>query len=403
MNVYHYRAQNKMGRVVQGKIRAADVKGAHQQLKGNDLVPIAIRSAEEALRHDAAAFARRRVNARELIVFSRQFAALLNAGVPMIQALQALRKQATCRALQAVTARIEETVTGGARLSETLAEFPRAFSREYVHMVASGETGGNLVETLGRIADWMERELEIRSEIVAAVRYPVTVLIALVLAAILMVVKVIPIFAKFFARARVPLPWPTRALVAGNAFIQEHWLAIAAGVAAVVAAVFVLLRLPAVRLAWDRLKFRLPVLGTLYGKIVISRFARIFSALVRGGVPVMKALEVAPGVVANAHLRAAVREVLRAIQGGASVVVGFERGRLFPPIMISLVGIGEKTGTLDDMLEHVVAQFETDVRYALRNLTHSIEPIITVVVGIAVLFLALAVYLPIWSLSGVIR
>ncbi len=403
MYSYAYRAVNRLGHPVQGRVRAANLQEAQRQIEANELVPIEIRSAEETMRRGAARFRRLRVRPRDFILFNRQFAALLNAGVPILQALEVLRSQAASPALRAVASRLQETVSGGARLSEAVAEFPRVFPASFIHMLMAGETSGSLPEVLRRAADWMEREEQTCADIRAAVRYPIAVLIALVLASLTLVTMVIPTFARLFARSRVPLPWPTRMLLAINDVLQAHGSKLLIGLILLIVAIRLLLRISVLRQAWDRRLFHLPVIGAPYTQVVLARFARILALLVRSGVPVIRSLQLAPGVVANTYFRACAQEVLQEVESGASVVEGFQRCALFPRMLVSLVGVGEKTGTLDEMLEHLATEFEAETRYRLRTLTSTLEPVITVIVALGVLFLALAVYLPIWSLSDVLR
>jgi type II secretory pathway component PulF len=190
--------------------------------------------------------------------------------------------------------------------------------------------------------------------------------------------------------------------VAGNDLFQKGWPALVAVLLVAGTAFLLLRRLRPVRLRLDRLKFRMPISGSLYGKIAISRFARVLSMLIRNGVPVVRAMEISPNAVTNAHLQEAARNARECIRHGGSIYEGLSREPIFPPLMTSLIAIGEKTGTLDQMLNHVVAQYEMDVRYSLKNLMGTIEPVVTVIIGVGVLFLGLAIFLPIWSMAQVI-
>ena len=403
MRTYAYRARNTAGRMVAGTVRAADTNDAYALLENDGLVPVAIDPAAGKKRVRASRLFGARVRDEDVIVFTRQLSTMLKAGMPILQALQVLGGQADSPALRQALDSIGKVIDGGSRLSEAMAQFPRIFSPQYVSIVVSGESGADMVEVLLRIAEWMERELDIRTEIKSALRYPIMVAIALVAAAALMVAFVIPRFAVFFARSNVPLPLPTRMLVAGNEMLQHYWPVIVGIIVALPIIAFFLLKVPAIRLRFDRLKFRLPVTGRLYSEIVISRFARIFSMLVRNGVSVLKALEISSNVVSNTYLQESTDAARQSIEGGSSIYEGFNNVSLFPALMTSLIAIGEKTGTLDDMLDFIIVQYDMDIRYSLKNLTAMVEPIITVVIGVGVLFLALAVYLPIWNLSQVLR
>ncbi len=402
MRTYKYRAQNTAGTVVEGTIRAGDARGAHHLLEKDGLVPVRIDLVGARKTPGTARLFGGGVKDEDLIIFTRQLGTMLNAGIPILQTLEALRIQTESAVLKKNLAAILSSVNGGSRLSEAMAEFPKTFSAQYVSIVASGESGADLVQSLASLSEWMEREREIKTEVKSALRYPLIVVVALFFVAWLLAIKVIPELAKFFARSTVPLPLPTRMLVKGNILFQHYWPIGLAVVVIITAAVIILLRIPSVRLSFDRLKFKLPVFGPIYSKIAISRFSRIFAMLIRNGVPVVKALDIAPAVVGNAHLSALAREVRQSIEAGNRISEAFSRMPILPPMVTSLIAVGEKTGTLDDMLDHVVAQYDTDLKYTMRNLPTTIEPIITVVIGIGVLFLALALFLPMWSMSRII-
>lgn len=403
MRHFAYRARNLAGRMVEGTIAANDKNHAYEQLTEDKLVPVDIRQATESSAAGLARFFSGRVRPEDLIVFTRQLATMLKAGIPILQTFEIIRDQAEKPAFKEILAGISRNLTAGSRLSEALAEYPRVFTSEYVNIVVSGETGGDLVKALFSLAQWMEREIEIRSTIKTALRYPAMVCVALVVAMIIMVVFVIPKFAAFFAKSAVPLPLPTRMLLCGNHFFQHYWPgALVLVVAAVLAGIW-LLRIKPVRLGADRMKFRLHLIGPVYTKIIIARFGRIFAMLVRNGVPVLKALEIAPAVVANSYFRHLLEKVRQTIQDGNTIADGFYNEMpVLPPMVTSLIAVGEKTGSLDEMLDQVVDFYDMEINYTLKNLTALIEPVITLVIGGAVLFLALAVLLPVWNMSQIL-
>ncbi len=399
MRTFKYRARNQTGKIVEGTVSAQDTNDAHQKLESLRLLPVELALASGAIKRQSIIIGGH-VKDQELIVFTRQLATLLKAGVPVLQALQALRKQTENPILSHALEEIEKNVTGGAKLSEAMAEFPKIFSQEYTSIVVSGESGADLVEVLYRMADWMEHEFETRTEISTAMRYPIMVLLSMILAFVVLMLFVIPKFAEFYGRMKVDLPLPTRIMIGSNEFINDNWVILLAALLAIIIAAPMSLKLPSVRLWWDRFKLKAPIVGPIYRKMIMSRFSRIMAMLVRNGVPVIKALEMAPTVVNNMHLKLNAAEARRVIQGGGSVFEGFESAKIFPPIMTQLIAIGEKTGSLDEMLDFVVAQYEMDIKYELRTLNSTIEPVVTIILGVGVLFLALAIYLPIWNLHS---
>jgi MSHA biogenesis protein MshG len=328
--------------------------------------------------------------------------AMLKAGIPILQSFEILRDQTEKLVFKNVLTKVSSSLTGGSRLSEALAEFPHVFSPEYVNIVISGETGGDLVQALSNMAVWLERELEMKTAIKSALRYPVMVIIALIAAAVSMVMFVVPRFAVFFAQYTATLPLPTRILLAANNIFQHYWFLLLIIIIMAAAAIFFLLRNPKIRLQYDKMKFHLKLIGPIYTKIMISHFARIFSILVRNGIPALKALEVAAEVVNNTYFKDLLLKVKEDIQGGGTIADGFFNNMpIFPPMVTNLIAVGEKTGSLDDMLNQVVDFYEMEINYTLKNLTAMIEPIITLVIGVGVLFLALAILLPVWNMSQV--
>jgi len=391
------------GRIVEGTVRANNSNEVYQQLSEERLVPISIQAEAEKKIGVLAGLLFNRIRDEDLIVFSRQLSTMLKAGIPILQAFDILRNQTEKAAFKEVLTGVSRSLTGGARLSEALTEYPQAFSREYINIVISGETGGDLVQALASIAVWMERELEMQTAIKSALRYPVMVIIALIAAAVLMIMFVIPRFALFFAQSTVALPLPTRILIATNNIFQHYWLAVLIIAVLAAAAGFFLLRVKHIRRQYDKMKFHLKLVGPVYTKIMISRFARVFSMLVRNGIPALKALEVSAEVVANTYFKELLLKVKQSIQDGGTIADGFFNDvPVCPPMVSNLIAVGEKTGSLDDMLEQVVEFYDMEVKYTLKNLTTMIEPIITLVIGAGVLFLALAILLPIWNMSQVL-
>ena len=402
MRTFRYRAQNTTGRIVENTIKADDQFNAQQMLEKEGLTPIRIALAAETRADSFSRLFQGRVKEEELIAFTRQLGTMLKAGLPILQTLQVLKLQSDNPRLSEISETVAERINGGARLSEALAEFPKVFSPQYVNIVTSGESGADIVKSLASLADWMERELEIKTEIKAALRYPVIVVAALFGVAALLVGFVIPRFAVLFTKSGVALPLPTRMLVQGNDLFQRYWPAALVVVGLVIAGAVILLKSPSIRRRVDEWKFHMPVFGTLYSKVAIARFSHILSMLVRSGVPLLRSLEIAPGVVNNTYLSDLVMEARKNIQNGSSIADGFRQISILPPMVVGLVAIGERTGAVDDMLDHLVVQYDRDVRYALKTLPATIEPIITIIMGVGVLFLALALFLPIWNMSHVV-
>ncbi|MFH1476575.1 MAG: type II secretion system F family protein [Verrucomicrobiota bacterium] len=400
MRNYTYRARNLTGRIVEGTIQANDQNAAYEQLTKDSLIPVEIIPATTSAESALSGLFFERIRDEDVILFTRQLGAMLKAGIPIVQTIEILRDQVENKRFKQILSGVSRTLTAGSRLSEAMAEYPTVFAREYVSIVVSGETGGDLVKALSSIAQWMERELEIRTAIKSALRYPLMVCTALILAAIIMLAFVIPKFAAFFANSTVALPLPTRMLLAGSNLLQHSW-PILLGMAVVIGVgTLFLMRVKTIRLQIDQAKFHVRLFGPVYTKIVVARFGRIFAMLVRNGVPVLKALEIAPTVVANTFFNKLLVNVRQFIQDGNTIADAFlNEMPILPPMVTSLIAVGEKTGSLDDMLDQVVDFYDIEINYTLKNMTTMIEPIITVIIGAGALFLALSIFLPIWNMS----
>ncbi|NLB60133.1 MAG: type II secretion system F family protein, partial [Lentisphaerae bacterium] len=400
MRKYTYRARNLAGRIVAGEIRAKDKDAAFEQLAQDKLVPIEIVPVAAREEDFVARWFGERIRDENIILLTRQLSAMLKAGIPILQTIEILRDQTENKTLKYILAGIARNISAGSRLSEAMAEYPQAFSPQYVSIVVTGESGGDLVQALSSIAHWMEREMEIRSSVKAALRYPLMVCVALVAAAVIMLTFVIPKFAAFFASSNVSLPLPTRILMGTSEVLQNHWPLLLSALIALGLGWFLLLRRKPVRLQYDRMKFRLRLLGPVYTKIAVARFGRILAMLIHNGVPVLRALEIAPTVVANTFFQEQLQKVRQFILDGNTVADGFlNEMTIFPPMVTSLIAVGEKTGSLDEMLGQVVDFYDAEIDYTLKHLTAMIEPIVTVIIGAGVLFLALSILLPIWNLS----
>ena len=400
MRNYTYRARNLTGRIVEGTIGANDQDAAYEQLTKDKLIPVEIRPATASAENAMACLFFERIRDEDVILFTRQLGTMLKAGIPIVQTIEILRDQVENKRFKQVLAGVSRSLTAGSRLSEAMAEYPKVFAREYVSIVVSGESGGDLVKALSSIAQWMERELEIRTAIKSALRYPLMVCIALIMAAIIMLIFVIPKFAAFFVKSTVALPLPTRMLLAASNLLQHSWPILLGAAIVIGVGTMFLVRVKSVRLQIDQMMFHLRPFGPVYTKIVVARFGRIFAMLVRNGVPVLKALEIAPAVVTNTFFQKLLVNVRQYIQDGNTIADAFlNEMPIFPPMVTSLIAVGEKTGSLDDMLDQVVDFYDMEINYTLKNMTTMIEPIITVVIGAGALFLALSIFLPIWNMS----
>ncbi|HWR72263.1 MAG TPA: type II secretion system F family protein, partial [Nitrospirota bacterium] len=320
MPYYQYKALDKHGKVQTGTVQAAGREAVADQLTGAGYIPVQIQEQEENPLSRPAVMKRfSRVRPYDLIIFSRQLATLVGAGVPFLQALTSLEKQTKNRRLRETVSEIKREVEAGAAFSEALAKHPAVFSTMYVSMVRAGETAGILEEILERLALLAEHDYETRARMKAAVRYPFIVLITLCVAFAFLVSFVIPRFASVFERFKTALPFPTRVLIAINHIVQHYWYAVLLVAALIIGGVLWYLRTPAGRRQWDRVKLRIPVFGGLLQKVAMSRFARIFSVLQKSGISMLLTLDIAAETVGNVVIARAIGSMRESVREGRTL------------------------------------------------------------------------------------
>lgn len=403
MPLYRYKARDKDGALREGELESRAREAVAERLAGQGLIPVLIE--EQAKSPGAADLLGRftRVKHEDIIVFSRQLATLMSAGVPFVMSLVTLEKQTENQRLRAAIADIRRDVEAGSAFSEALSKHPSIFNKLYVSMIRAGETAGILDDILNRLALLAEHDAETRARVKTAVRYPLIVVVTISAAFVFLVTFVIPKFAVMFERFKTELPFPTRVLIWINTVVQNYWFLILLAVGLSVWAVAAYLNTTPGRWQWDRLKLRLPVFGVLFRKVALSRFARVFSAMQKSGLSMMLTLEVTAETVGNVVIARTVQDMRDSLRDGKGLRAPMETSGLFPPLVIQMIAVGEEVGSIDVMLEKVSDYYDRDVEYTLRNLSTMIEPILLFFVGGMVLFLALGVFLPMWNMISLFK
>jgi type II secretory pathway component PulF len=373
------------------------------QLSGQGFIPVYIEERKQPIPGSGLLSVFSRVTPQDLIVFSRQLATLVSAGIPFLQSLSTLEMQTENPRLQKSIGEIRKEVEGGASFSEALSRHPAIFNKLYVSMIRAGETAGVLDDILDRLALLAEHEAETRARVKAAVRYPLIVVVAISLAFVFLVSFVIPKFATIFERFKTELPLPTRILIGINYVVQHYWYFLVPCIALLLWGLIRYAGTTQGRWHWDRLKLKLPVFGILFQKIALSRFARIFAAMQKSGISMMLTLEIAGEVAGNVVLARVVDEMRENLNQGKTLLGPMQTSGLFPPLVIQMVAVGEETGQLDTMLNKVSDYYDMDVEYTLRNLSTMIEPILLLFIGGMVLLLALGIFMPMWNLLSLFK
>ncbi len=403
MPVYQYRARDKFGSLFTGTIETSHRDAAASQLDRLGYLPISIEEERKEIRLGEFFERFRRVLPEDLIVFSRQLATLISAGLPFMTSFDALIEQTENRRLKNVIVQVRRDVESGGTFADALAKHPSVFSGLYISMIRAGETGGVLDEILQRLATLAEHEAETRARIKAATRYPKIVIGALAIAFVILLQFVIPRFAAMYANFKVALPLPTRILIGINEAFQNYWWLILAIAVSSFFAARAYVRTESGRLWWDGFKLKLPVFGPIFLKTALSRFARVFGTLTRSGLSILQTLEIVSQTVGNKMISRVVDNIRDSARQGRGVVQPMQVSRIFPPVVIQMVAIGEQTGKMEEMLMKVSDYYDQEVEYSIRNLSSSLEPLLLAGIGGIVLFLALAIFLPWWNLINVFK
>lgn len=400
---FRYHARDADGTRIEGEIEALDEHAVATQLLARSIIPVDIMAAKSSqpllpdwLHHLGA---KQRIPLTELSFFCRQMYTLLNAGVPIFDALKAIQESASNPVLVQVVNSIVEGLNEGNELSTTLRRHPRIFSPMFVSVVEVGETTGMLADSFARMATYIEREDETRKKIQAALRYPAIVLIAITVAMFIINFFVIPAFAKVFQTFHAQLPWQTRFLMACSQFMLDYWPVILAGGAVLIIALGKFVKTPSGRSYWDALKLRLPVVGKIIRHAIVARFAASMSIIAETGIAWSKGIAVVSRVVDNAHFEKEILAMRDGIEHGDTITGTARKSGLFPALVIQMISVGEETGAIDRLMAEVAEYHEREVDHALKNISASIEPILITLIGAMVLLLALGVFLPMWDLG----
>ena len=393
-------------RRVSGTLKSRNRLDALRQLLNRGCHPLTIEEVEE----DALSVERlatrflRRVSVSDLAVFSRQLAALLKAGLPLIKALNTLRRQSANRRLARVIQDVEETLaTEGGTLADALDEHPRVFNSVYRGLVRAGEEGGSLIEVLSDLAGHLSRSAKLGGQVRGAFIYPAFLLCLGVGAVFILMTFVIPRFQYMFTAMGHQLPWPTRVLIAVSTFMASWWWGVLIAVATAAALAVGTLRRPVVRKYLDRSLLRLPVLGPMVLKLEIVRIARTLGALLTGGVQVLEALRITGDAAKNLALRDTFPTIIKDTSGGEPLADGFQKSGLYPPLMVNLIKTGEDTGELPAMLTELASIYEDEAERAVGVAVRLLEPLLIVTMGGVISAIVAAVMLPIFQTYSLVQ
>lgn len=339
----------------------------------------------------------------DLVIFTRQLATMVDAGLAMVQSLQALAEQTTNKVMRDVIRDICTRVEGGDSFSEALHKHPKVFNRLYVCMVAAGEKGGLLAEILARLAVYLENAARLRKKVKSAMMYPTVVTVVAIIITIFLLVKVVPVFGEIFTSFGSQLPAPTQFLINLSEIVKKYVILILLGGGGAVYGWLYFIKTKTGREFWDRNRIRLPIFGSIAHKICLARFTRTLASLIRSGVPILEVLQIVSQTVGNVVMEKAIKEAAGDIERGESISMALSKHPVFPSMIIRMITAGEQTGKIDNMLERVSDFLDEEIETTLSGLTSLIEPILIVFLGVVVGGMVICMFLPIFKMSEIIN
>lgn len=402
MDTYKYKGRNKRGEVLEGTIESANPQAVAQWLTDTGLFPIAI-TTETPARKDPEWFTQLMgggtVNQVDLLLFTRQMGNMVRAGLPMMESIEGIQKSTGNMALVKVLRTVREDLDKGTVLSTAFSHHPKVFNDYYVSMVRVGEESGRLEESFQSLFKQIEFDRDMRKKIKGALRYPTFVMTAIAIAIAILMIFVIPVFAKVYAGLNVQLPLLTRVLIGTSDFFVAYWW----GVISALGLIYYLFHLwvtsPKGKYAWDKFKLKFPIVGKIIVKATVARFCRSFATASKSGVPIVQTFQLVSRVVDNAYYEERILQMRNGVERGESLSRVARTAGIFAPIELQMITVGENTGEVDTMVEQIAVMYQDDVEYEVSKLSETIEPILLAAMGVLVGILLLGIFMPLWDLG----
>jgi len=403
MPKYTFQAINESGNTFSDEIEADSVDMANSIISARGYIPVSI-AEQGGVAGGGFLWTRFKesltpIRTTELILFTKQFRTMLRAGVSMVKLLQVLENQSENPALKRIIIDMSNDIKGGGSLYDAFRKHPRVFSPLYCGMVQAGEASGALPDILDRLLYIVDHEHKIKSDIKAALQYPLIVVCFLSAAFFVLLTFVIPKFVGIFLRSNIALPLPTRICMLMYKLLSEYWFLLAGGVVAIVVVIIYYLRTEQGKYMRDVFMMRLPVFGTLFVKAAMSRFASIFAILQSSGVAVLESMKILSGTIGNAAIAREFEQITERLEQGRGIADPLKSAKYFTPIVVNMIAIGEESGSLSEMLREISEHYDVELEYAMKKLADAIAPVLTVGLAFVVGFFALAIFLPMWDLT----
>ena len=399
---FSYQARDGAGNIVNGIQDAINEDNAVTTLMSRGLMVLSLQQKAAASRSKKRSTS---VKETDLVLFTRQLATMIKAGISLVQALTALYEQCDPKrqkGLRNVISDVTAHVQGGESFNEAIAKHPRVFNRLFVSMVKAGEAGGLLSEILDRLAGFLEASARLRKKVKSAMTYPTIVICIAFLITTFLIVRVVPVFGEIFKDFGAKLPGPTQFLIDLSDFVRAKWYFLILGIGGSIFGIRAFLHSTRGRQLSDRWKLKLPVFGPLIHKICMSRFSRTFAQLIRSGVPILEVLDIVGGSAGNHVVEESIKGVSLDVEKGDNLSVALSKKQIFPPMMLRMVAAGESTGRIDGMLEKMADFWDEEIEAMLDALTSLIEPLLIVFLGVIVGGIVIAMFLPIFKLNEVV-
>jgi type IV pilus assembly protein PilC len=402
MPKFQYQAITETGATTSGEIEADSLESANSLLAARGYIPTRVRAEQAALSGFQMSKMRELlspVKAPELILFTKQFKTMFNAGVSMINMLAILEQQTENPRLRSVLGKMHQDIKEGASLHEAFGRHPKVFSPLYCSMIRAGETSGALPEVLDRLTYIIEHENQVKSDIKSALTYPVIVVVFLVTAFLILITQVIPKFAGIFKSAGLKLPLPTQICIFLYEVLSSYWLFIIGAAILVGLFLYYYLKTRQGKVMRDTFLMKVPLIGPLFVKSAVSRFASIFSILQSSGVDVLDSMDILSETIGNAAIGNELENIKDRLAEGRGIAGPLGEAKYFTPMLINMVAIGEESGNLEIMMQEVASHYDSEVEYAMKKLSEAIGPLLTIGLAAVVGFFALAIFLPMWDLT----
>ena len=401
MAKFAWEGKTRTGKVQKGTMEANDENAVMAHLRNQGIMPTNVKAAGKGLDMEIKIPGMEpKVQTKDLVVFTRQFSTMIDAGLPLVQCLDILSRQQENKTFKKILTEVKEAVESGSTFADALAKHPKVFDELFVNLVAAGEVGGILDTILNRLAAYIEKAQKLKKQVKSAMTYPTTIIgIAFVVIAVILIF-VIPAFETMFADFGKALPMPTQVVINISNFVQDYVLVIIGAIAFVIIALKQIYRNRKGREVIDAVSLKLPVFGILIRKVAVAKFTRTLGTMISSGVPILDGLEIVAKTAGNKTVEYAIYKVKQSISEGKTIAEPLEKSGVFPPMVCQMIAVGEQAGSIDTMLNKIADFYDDEVDDAVSNLTAMMEPLLMLFLGTTVGGLVIAMYLPIFELAG---